>query len=170
MASDLLNLNCEFMKIAFSPIVTNNSEVLILGTMPGERSIKLQQYYGHAGNHFWKMMFQILNIKFSKDYSDRKKLLIDNNIALWDVLENCEGEGSSDNNIKEEKVNDFKQFYKQYPKIKKVFFTSLKAEAFYDKYVGKSADITYLRLPSPSSANTWKTFDEKLEDWKIIKS
>lgn len=155
-------------KIAFAPIANENSKVLILGTMPGARSLALQQYYGHAGNHFWKIMFSLFNKPFSKDYEDRKKLLLANSIALWDVLEYCEGEGSADSSIQNEKPNDFVTFYASHPKLKDVFFSSKKAEEFYNKYVGKRNSITYFILPSPSSANTWKTFEEKLAEWKII--
>lgn len=156
------------MKTAFEPIADTNSRILILGTMPGERSLQLQQYYGHAGNHFWKIMFSILEHPFSPDYSDRKKLLEEHKIALWDVLQNCEGEGSSDNAIKNEIPNDFKTFYNQYKDLKTVFFASKKAEDFYNRYVIKSPDRSYHVLPSPSRANTWKTFEEKVEEWRII--
>lgn len=158
------------MKTSFPPISSKESRILILGTMPGEMSLRLQQYYGHAGNHFWKIMFNILDKPFSKDYDKRKNLLLDNNIALWDVLQNCEGIGSSDSAIQNEVPNDFLSFYKTHKNINKVFFASQKAEEFYNKYIRKSNDIMYHLLPSPSSANTWKTFDQKIEEWKILVS
>lgn len=157
------------LKIAFPPIVNKNSRILILGTMPGDKSLKLQQYYGHAGNHFWKIIFNLFDQPFSKDYEIRKQLLLDNGIALWDVLKACECEGSSDNNILNEEANDFQSFYNMYPEIKTVFFGSQKAETFYNKYVLKSPNKSYYTLPSPSSANTWKTFEQKLDEWKLIK-
>jgi len=156
------------MKTAFEPIADASSRILILGTMPGERSLQLQQYYGHAGNHFWKIMFSILERPFSTDYSERIKLLADHRIALWDVLQNCEGIGSSDNAIKNEIPNDFNSFYNQLKNIKTVFFASKKAEDFYNRYVIKSPDRSYHILPSPSRANTWKTYDEKAKEWRII--
>ena len=160
----------EIQKIAFPPIVNNDSQILILGTMPGDRSLQLQQYYGHAGNHFWKILFTLFNMPFTKDYEVRRQLLIDHGIALWDVLRACECEGSSDNNIKNEVPNDFQSFYSTYPAIKHVFFASKKAEAFYDKYVGKDPGKEYKTLPSPSSANTWSTLEQKVEVWKQIKT
>ncbi len=156
------------MKTAFAPIENQDSRILILGTMPGERSLKLQQYYGHAGNQFWKIMFALFNQSFTIDYEARTTLLLKNGIALWDVLKYCEGKGSSDTNIKREIPNDFSSFYTLHPKIKFVFLTSKKAEKFYDQYVGKTHDREYHLLPSPSSANTWKTFDEKLQEWGAI--
>jgi len=156
------------MKTAFEPIADAGSRILILGTMPGERSLQLQQYYGHPGNHFWKIMFSILERPFSTDYLERIKLLADHKIALWDVLQNCEGEGSSDNAIKNEIPNDFKKFYKQHENIKVVFFASKRAEDFYNRYVIKNPDRNYHVLPSPSRANTWKTYDEKKNEWRIV--
>lgn len=84
------------LKTAFKPIVNENSKILILGTMPGERSIKLQQYYGHGRNQFWKIIFELFNEPFTKDYNKRTELLLRKKIALWDVISHCESKGSSD--------------------------------------------------------------------------
>lgn len=153
---------------AFAPIADKNSRILILGTMPGERSLQLQQYYGHAGNHFWKIMFALFNQPFSTNYKDRINLLVKNNIALWDVLSHCERAGSSDSAINNEIANDFKMFYKKHPKIKAVFLDSLTAEKLYVKHVGKSADKKYYLLPSPSGQHARLSLAEKIERWKVI--
>lgn len=156
------------MKISFPPIVNPDCKILLLGTMPGERSLAVNEYYGHANNHFWKILFTFYKTPFSKNYNLKTNLLLQNNIALWDVLQCCESENSADSSIKNEVANDFNNFYKNYPLIKSVFFTSKAAEMYYDKYVKKSNDKIYLTLPSPSRANTWKSFEEKLLDWKSI--
>lgn len=156
------------LKTAFKPIVDEKSKILILGTMPGERSLKLQQYYGHGRNQFWKILFELFEEPFTKDYSKRTQLLLQKRIAVWDVLSHCEGKGSSDTAIKNEIPNDFTTFYNTYPDISRIFLTSQKAESFYNKYIGKQSIRTYYLLPSPSSANTWKTYNEKVNDWKII--
>lgn len=138
------------MKTAFLPIAHVDSKILILGTMPSERSLKLQQYYGHAGNQFWKIMFIVLGKPFSTDYSTRKNLLLKHRVALWDVLNHCEGKGSSDTAIKNEMPNDFSSFYQSHSKIRHVFFGSKKAEVYYDKYIGKTPERNYYLLSSPS--------------------
>lgn len=153
------------MKKAFPPLVNEKCKILILGTMPGEKSLELQQYYGNKGNQFWKLLFTLLNTEFTHDYDKRKALLEQHNIALWDVLEICEREGSLDSNIKNEASNDFESFYINYPNIKHVFFSSKNAAKYYDKYVGRKPDINYEILPSPSGANATKSFSEKLEEW-----
>ncbi|MET1054581.1 MAG: DNA-deoxyinosine glycosylase [Pedobacter sp.] len=156
------------IKTAFPPIVDEHCTVLLLGTMPGDRSLRLQQYYGHAGNHFWKLIYTLFDQPLQPDYEQRKSFLLEHHIALWDVLESCTCEGSLDSNIKNEVVNDFAAFYEQYPNLSHVFFDSRKAEEFYLKYVGKSMDKIYHLLPSPSRANASKSFEQKLEAWKEL--
>ncbi len=156
------------MKQAFPPLVNQNSKILILGTMPGEKSLELQEYYGKKGNSFWKLLFTLFNRPLPKEYIEKKQLLEENNIALWDVLAYCERTGSLDSNINNEKANDFESFYKQYPNIKHVFFSSKNASNFYDKYVGRKKDLQYSILPSPSGANASKSFLQKLEEWEAI--
>jgi len=156
------------IKTAFPPIVDENCQILLLGTMPGDRSLSLQQYYGHAGNHFWKLIYTLFNVPLDSDYEARKQFLLTHHIALWDVLESCTCEGSLDSNIKNEVVNDFSEFYKQYPAITHVFFDSKKAEQFYLKYVKQNESKIYHLLPSPSRANASKTFEQKLAAWKEI--
>jgi hypoxanthine-DNA glycosylase len=94
-------------------------------------------------------------------------LLAVRGIALWDVLQYCEREGSLDSKIKNEIPNNFKAFYANYPSIKHVFFSSKNAAAYYDKYVGRKKEINYDVLPSPSGANASKSYSDKLKEWKI---
>lgn len=154
------------MKKAFPPIADKNSEILILGTMPGEKSLELQQYYGNRGNQFWKILFEILGEAFSSDYNDRVALLPKYRIALWDVLQYCEREGSLDSAIKNEMANDFEAFYAEHPQIKHVFFSSKNAAAYYDKYVGRKEGLVYDVLPSPSGANASMRPAQKLQVWR----
>lgn len=156
------------IKIAFPPIIDQNCRILLLGTMPGERSLQLGQYYGHAGNHFWKLIFGIFDLPASDNYAVRTSFLLENGIALWDVLESCTGVGSLDSQIRNATINDFRAFYQAYPKLEHIFFDSRKAEEFYRKKMGFSPGKTYHLLPSPSRANAGKTFEQKLEAWKEL--
>jgi hypoxanthine-DNA glycosylase len=156
------------IKKAFAPIVDENSKILILGTMPGERSLQQQQYYGHKGNQFWKLIFTLVDRPLSDNYEEKKQLLLNKGIALWDVLEYCERTSSADSAIKNECPNDFGAFYKNFPGIQNVFFSSGKAAELYTKYIVRDEKLSYHQLPSPSGANTWKTFEEKLAEWKKV--
>ena len=58
--------------------------------MPGEKSLEIQEYYGNRGNQFWKLLFTMFGRELSHDYEEKKQLLLEHNIAVWDVLECCE--------------------------------------------------------------------------------
>ncbi|CAC9973215.1 DNA-deoxyinosine glycosylase [Flavobacterium panici] len=153
---------------SFSPISSSDSKILILGTMPGTKSLELNQYYGHNQNNFWKFLFSIFNEDFSNDYETKKALLLKNKIALWDVLQYCDRVGSLDSAIKNEIANDFETFLKQHPKINTILFNGQKAAAFFKKYVHLKKEYILITLPSTSPANAGKSFQSKLEEWKVI--
>lgn len=155
---------------SFEPIIDEHSKILILGTMPGVRSLEKKEYYGHERNAFWKIMFQLFERRFADQYAEKKLLLLENKVALWDVLETCKREGSSDTEIKEPVPNDFKQLFKIYPGIREVFFNGQPAEKLFRKLVkDEIGDISliYHVLPSTSPANTMR-YEEKYEKWKRI--
>ncbi|WP_281633104.1 DNA-deoxyinosine glycosylase [Flavobacterium luteolum] len=155
---------------SFAPISSPTSKILILGTMPGTKSLELSQYYGHNQNNFWKFMFQILGEEFSNNYEIRKNLLIKNNIALWDVLQFCDRVGSLDSAIKNEIANDFESFLETHPKIENILFNGQKAAAFFKKHVHLTKEYKTFTLPSTSPANAGKTFQDKLNEWNVIKT
>ncbi len=136
--------------------------------MPGEMSLKLNQYYGHAGNQFWKIMFELLEQPFSKEYDKRKTLLLENNIALWDVLKACAREGSSDNTILKEEVNEFDTFFVEHPNIRLIAFNGKNAETYFHNHHLIYPTLPQLVLPSTSSANGWYTRAQKIIEWKEI--
>ena len=153
---------------SFQPIADSQATVLILGTMPGTKSLELNQYYGHKQNNFWKFMFLILEEEFSTDYEVRKKLLEKNKIALWDVLQFCDRIGSLDSAIKNEIANDFDDFLNHHPNIQIIAFNGQKAAAFFKKYSHLHQPIQLITLPSTSPANASQSFDSKLKEWQII--
>jgi len=157
------------MKTALLPLIHPDSEILILGTMPGEKAIAQQQYYANRGNHFWKILFAVFNTPFTEDYEKRRQLLKKHKIALWEVLATCERTGSLDRNIKNEVPNNFDELLSLYP-IRSICFDSKSAAGFYDKYFSRLENISYYQLPSPSGVNAHLTLDEKIAQWSILKS
>ncbi|KLT69239.1 DNA-deoxyinosine glycosylase [Flavobacterium sp. ABG] len=155
---------------SFPPFSSDQSNVLILGTMPGLKSLELNQYYGHNQNNFWKFLFPILNEDFSNDYETRKALLQKNNIAIWDVLQFCDRVGSLDSAIKNEIANDFESFLNEHPNITTILFNGQKAAAFFKKYVTLEKSYQLITLPSSSPANASQSFESKLTEWKVINS
>ncbi|MBE2222674.1 MAG: DNA-deoxyinosine glycosylase [Anaerolineae bacterium] len=163
------------MKItSFTPIVTEKSTVLILGSMPGKKSLDLQQYYAHSQNSFWQIMGAICGANSDLPYADRVQQLNEGGIAVWDVLKHCEREGSLDSAIRSdsEVPNDFEQFLETYPMISHIFFNGQKAEKSFRKKVWPNLfsqirdRITLTTLPSTSPANTQQTREKKIEIWQ----
>ncbi|WP_020564751.1 DNA-deoxyinosine glycosylase [Methylosarcina fibrata] len=159
----------------FPPIVAGNPHLLILGSMPGITSLQKRQYYGHAQNAFWPILGELFGFDYRLDYLLRKKILTDQGIAVWDVLQSCRRQGSLDANIAPAsiRVNDFALFFEQFPSIRQVFFNGGMAAGFYKKYVlpGLPSRFDYLdyrRLPSTSPAHASLNFGEKLEAWRAI--
>lgn len=155
--------------VSFPPIADQNSRVLILGTMPGLKSLSADQYYAHKGNQFWKIMFTLFDEPFTVDYAKRKGLLLNNHIALWDVLQACLRAGSADSNIQEEVPNNFQVFFAEHPLIKTVFFNGQNSHLYFMQHVQAPDYISTIALSSTSSANGWKSYSEKLEEWYAIK-
>ena len=147
----------------FPPISTKNATLLILGSMPSERSLQKKQYYAHPQNAFWKIMDQILGE--TRNYQEKTRCFRKRGLALWDVISACRRKGSLDTAIKNPKYNDLRQFLKKHPKIKHVLLNGGMAEKSYLAYAKGKIDLPYTRLPSTSPANTMK-FERKLSAWK----
>lgn len=159
----------------FLPISSPDAETLILGSIPSVKSLEEQQYYGHPRNAFWDIIGDLLGFDRSLDYSIRKQKLIENKIALWDVLANCERVGSLDSAIKSATAvtNDFSSFFAEHTLMKKVFFNGRIAEKEFKKHVLPMASVKYpylqyKRLPSTSPAMASLDKDAKLAKWTIV--
>lgn len=157
----------------FPPIAKPDAKVLILGSMPGVKSLEKNQYYVNPRNAFWSIMIELLNCDEELNYQQRKQLLINNQIALWDVLKSCYREGSLDSNIDHStiKANDFSLFLNKQKQIKTIFFNGGETEKLYKKYVIKelnNKEIEYFKLPSTSPAHAAMSFDQKLSAWRVI--
>ena len=160
----------------FPPIAGRDARVLILGSLPGRKSLEMQQYYAHPQNAFWRLVTQILGAEWPLPYDRRVTLLTSHHIALWDVLAAAERPGSLDSAIVHESAlaNDFAAFFRAHPQIRRVYFNGRKAEALYRRFVlpGLPAEFAALNLesmPSTSPAHAGMSFAKKLERWKTIR-
>lgn len=152
------------MLTGFPPIESERSHTLILGTGPSVRSKLKQQYYGHERNAFWPILSSLLGGAI-ETYEQKWLLLLDHDIALWDVLASFERKGSLDSSYTTVVANDLKLFLASHPIIRKVLFNGKKAEALYKKLVGfYPENIAFVTLPSTSAAYTL-SFEEKRERW-----
>ncbi len=157
----------------FAPIENPGAHVLILGSMPGEASLRANQYYAHPRNLFWRITCELIGADPALPYEQRIQALRSANIALWDVLHSCSRKGSLDADIDEASLipNDFAAFFRRHPKITHVFFNGAKAEQCYRKHVLPFMEVKHLeyqRLPSTSPAHAFLTYEQKLEAWRVI--
>ncbi len=159
----------------FPPIANRRAETLILGSLPGRRSLEMQQYYAHPHNSFWKIIGAIFGADAVLPYARRVKLLTNHRIAVWDVLAAAERPGSLDSSIvhASASANDFAAFFRAHPHIRRVFFNGRKAEQMYRRFVlpglpSEFSDMEYECLPSTSPAHAGMPFVKKLDSWRRI--
>lgn len=152
----------------FEPVVDNNSKVLILGSFPSVKSRENNFYYGHQRNRFWPMLADIFGCGVPVATEDKKRLILDNNLALWDTLASCEIHASEDASIRDEVPNDIPGLVKSYG-IEAVFFNGKASHKYYEKYFGKDArleDMIKVVLPSTSPANAAISAERLKAEWK----
>jgi hypoxanthine-DNA glycosylase len=151
-------------KEGFSAVVDKNTEILILGSLPGDVSIRKHQYYGHPGNDFWRLLGNAIGEDLqNKDYESRLETLKRHRIGLWDVFKAGNREGSEDSKIKDEEINQFSILKEMVPKLRLVCFNG-KTSGEYEPILREMGYETKI-LPSSSGAN--RRFLEKRElEWK----
>ncbi len=152
----------------FEPIYDAKSKILILGSFPSVKSRENQFYYGHPQNRFWKVLAYILSADIPQTIEEKKSLLLEHNIAIWDVIASCSIVGSSDISIRDVIVNDFSEILKK-SQIEMIYVNGTKAYELYHKYAEKKTGIKAIKLPSTSPANAAWSLERLCEAWKIIK-
>jgi double-stranded uracil-DNA glycosylase len=160
-------------KHSFPPIVAASSRVLILGTMPGDESLRQQQYYAHPRNQFWRILAEIYHVPFPETYPEREALVLQKQLALWDVVQHCEREGSLDQAIRKAVPNDFQRLFTHYPTLRAIIFNGQKAHDLFEHKVVKqqlldgAEHLPRLLMPSTSPAATLP-ISAKIERWRQI--
>lgn len=117
----------------FPPIARRDATTLVLGSLPGRRSLEMQQYYAHPQNSFWRIVEEIFETDSPLPYTRRAGILTAHRVALWDVLAAAERPGSLDASIvhASASANDFGRFFRRHPAIRRVFFNGRMAEELY---------------------------------------
>ncbi len=154
----------------FPAVFDNESQILILGSVPSVKSREQGFFYMHKQNRFWKVLSKIFDDDFTIDDIDEKKaLLLKHKIALYDVIEACDIIGSSDTSIKNvipaNKVID--EIIKM-GNIKVIALNGNKAATLYKKYFSY-IDIKTVFLPSTSPANAKMDVDALVKNWQNIR-
>ena len=154
----------EYVKESFPPIIDENSRVLLLGSLPGDRSLEKHEYYAHGRNVFWPMMATLLRFECDTPYEKRLGYLQDHGIALWDVVARASRVGSMDSRIKQAVPNDIEGLLTKYPLITGIGCNGTASYRFLKRFFPTLWTIETLeivQLPSTSPAAAMWTREQK---------
>ncbi len=156
-------------KRSFAPVVGRRPRVLILGSLPGDASLRRGQYYGHPRNRFWELLGAALGEELrALPYSRRLARLKARGVALWDVVGSARREGSLDSAIRDERLNPVLSLIRR-TGVRAVFFNGKKAAAAFARGCGAApAGVTASVLPSSSPANASVSAAAKAAAWRRV--
>jgi TDG/mug DNA glycosylase family protein len=162
-------------KHGLRPVVDEKSRALILGTLPGDESLRQQRYYSNPNNQFWTLLSDVFGVSPGPSYAERLGFLTDHGVALWDVLQSAHRAGSSDSAITDPRPNDFGDLFATFPALRRVGFNGTRAESLWRKYVRAQTNVPHeslvtVTLPSSSGSpgRNVLAYDEKLVRWKAF--
>jgi double-stranded uracil-DNA glycosylase len=158
------------LKRSFPPIADAAARVLVLGTLPGEESLRRGEYYAHPRNLFWPIVFALFDAAPMADYAGKVAFVQSRGIALWDVCEIGEREASADSTIRRERPNAIDRLLEAHPLIRAVAFNGTGARRLYDRHFPRYANLAYLALPSTSPAHARIDFAGKLGHWMALRA
>jgi len=156
------------------PLVARpDARVLVLGSLPGQKSLEQHQYYAHPRNHFWPIMRQLLCLPEKADYADRIAGLLNHGIALWDVCAQAQRPGSLDSAIRDAVANDFPAFFAAHPHIALIACNGGKAFGLFQRLAAPRLAPRYRgmarHLPSTSPAHARLSCAQKLARWAVVR-
>ena len=153
----------------FPLYINDDSKVLILGSFPSVKSREQNFYYGHPQNRFFKVLGEIFHEDVHNEVNDKKRFLKKYHIALYDVIEECDIDGSKDSSIRNVSAIDLKSILKKYPNIKSIGVNGKKASSLFDKYLSKYCDgVKVYHLPSSSPANAKCSLEELIKEYSKL--
>lgn len=152
----------------FGPIFDKNSQILIVGTFPSEKSRRYGFFYGNPQNRFWRLMALLTKAdKVPASIEEKKEILLKNKIALWDVIKTCDIRGSSDSSITNVVPNNLSKILK-HSNIRQIFANGEKAYNIYNKYCYNIIEKNIIKLPSTSPANASYNLEKLKTEWEKI--
>ena len=151
----------------FGPLYDGNSRVLILGSFPSVRSREQNFFYGHPQNRFWRVIAAVFGQPVPQTVEEKKLLILDNGLALWDSIASCEITGSSDASIRNARANDISIILNSCS-IERIYCNGRKSHELYQKYIEPETGREAVCLPSTSPANAKWTLEKLTEAWSVI--
>ena len=157
-------------KLAFPPSVDERTRLLILGSLPGDASIRQGEYYAHRGNAFWTLMGEVLGEDLrGQPYAMRLKRLRARGIGLWDVIESADRPGSLDSAIRGAELRDLSAFAARLPALEAIAFNGRTAALHGRRQLGERQGLTLIDLPSSSGAYASMDRKKKAEAWAELR-
>ena len=170
MAGMTTSTSCrDALKRCFDPVVDHRTRLLVLGSLPGDKSLAVQEYYGHRQNKFWELVGQVIDADLrAMAYEARLATLLEHGIGLWDVVAEAHRQGSLDSAIRNRNENDLLGLLGRFPAIKTIAFNGGTAGKLGIKALGSRA-VAYqiLTLPSSSPAYTLP-YADKAKLWLAL--
>ena len=151
-----------------SPVYDKDSKILVLGSFPSVKSREAMFFYGHPQNRFWKVTAAVFGETVPETIDEKKSFLLRNYIAVWDVIQSCDIEGSSDSSIRNVTANDLSVILNS-ADIKAIYVNGKTALKYYDKYTKDKVGRSAVCLPSTSPANAAWNVEKLTEAWSVIK-
>ena len=158
------------LKHAFDPVVDANTRILILGSLPGDASLKAAQYYAHPQNAFWRLIGGVIGQELvALPYPDRLSALKQAGVGLWDVIAHATRPGSLDAAIRDAAAADLNQLVRQLPELRAVAFNGATAGRIGRRTLRAPLDLRLIDLPSSSAAHT-RSPAAKAQAWEVLKA
>lgn len=154
-------------KSSFPPVVDQHTRLLILGSLPGERSLAEQRYYAHPQNQFWRLVGHAIGRDLATlRYEARLAALREARIGLWDVIASARRIGSTDAAIREHDANDLTTLIDSLPDLRAVAFNGGTALRL-GRPLLAGRDLALVALPSSSPLHTVK-IELKQPQWDAL--
>lgn len=158
----------------FPPIEGPDCRVLILGSLPGQASLRAGEYYAQPQNAFWRIMGELFGAGRDLPYLARTRKLVEHGIAIWDVCAAARRPGSLDTaiDLSSVRANAFAAFFEDHARISRVFFNGAKAAELYRRLVlprSMPRVLDFTTLPSTSPAHAGMSYAAKLERWQAVR-
>lgn len=156
-------------KASFDAVIDARTQVLILGSLPGERSLAAREYYAHPQNRFWELTGAVIGRDLrALAYADRLAALSAAGIGLWDTVATARRTGSLDSAIRDAAANDLAGLVATLPELRAVAFNGKTASRIGRGQLPEAPGFALIDLPSSSPAHARMPFDAKCDRWRVL--
>ena len=155
-------------KASFAPVADARTRLIVLGSLPGEKSLAAAQYYANPQNQFWRLMQAVTGSPLlSLPYDERLELLLAAGVGLWDVVGSAVRPGSLDTAIRDHQPNALPELCASLPDLRAVAFNGGKSAKLGMKILADRPGLALIPLPSSSPAHAVR-FERKLAAWAVL--